>query len=153
MAIVTTERLKLGAAHLRQIHSLIVSATLQPIISHLSIISRYTLSLPSQRLQGESNDVQVTIIPWSLLMTYPLDHTMVPTHRRASPDEVCRLLGCSNGGTSHHHRKATERKANLLPCLRTDDPIAQYLGLETGEIVRIDRLDGSVYYRVIVKAV
>ena len=151
MAVITTERHKLGAAHLRQIQMLVSPATIQPTVSRLTLVTRHTLSMPSQKMQDGVTHVHLTILPWSLLMTYPLDHTLVPPHRPASPDEVCRLLGCPNVGTPHHHRKATERKNQLLPCLRMDDPIARYLGMMPGEIVRIDRLDGSIYYRVIVR--
>lgn len=41
---------------------------------------------------------------------------------------------------------------NALPILRSDDPIAQYLGLRPGDVVRVDRLDGTVYWRHLVVA-
>jgi DNA-directed RNA polymerase subunit H (RpoH/RPB5) len=79
-------------------------------------------------------------------MIYPLDHELVPPHRRATPEEVIAMLG-----TSKLHATQSNAKLSQLPCLRSDDPIAQYLSLKPDEVVRIDRLDGSVYYRVIVK--
>ena len=39
-----------------------------------------------------------------------------------------------------------------LPLLRSDDPIAQYLGLRPGDVVRVDRPDGTIYWRNVVAA-
>ena len=43
-----------------------------------------------------------------------------------------------------------KRLSAVLPSLRADDPVVQYLGLSVGDIVRIDRPDGSVYYRLVI---
>jgi hypothetical protein len=47
-------------------------------------------------------------------------------------------------------RGPAKRLTNILPSLRKDDPIVQYLGLTVGDIVRVDRQDGSVYYRLVI---
>ena len=80
---------------------------------------------------------------------WPLDHEMVPYHRKATAEERRAVL--------------RNQPANVLPLLRTDDPVlrgttadprapsaAQYLGLRTGDVVHIQRPDGTVYYRLTV---
>ena len=64
------------------------------------------------------------------MLLYPLDHDLVPTHRRATPEE----------------RRALA-PVNRLPLLCLDDPVVQYLGLRPGDVVRIERRDGTLYWR------
>ena len=78
------------------------------------------------------------IIPWNLVLMYHLDHQLVPAHRRATADDL-QLLPAG----------ALKRRS-VLPAIFADDPIVQYLGLVVNDIVRIDRLDGTVYFRVVV---
>ena len=42
------------------------------------------------------------------------------------------------------------KRRSILPAIRADDAIIQYLGLSVNDIVRIDRLDGTVYFRVVI---
>ena len=60
----------------------------------------------------------------------------MPPHRLATEDDLRRLPP-----------RCTPR---ILPALRLNDPIVQYLGLRVGNVVRIDRKDGSTYFRVVV---
>jgi DNA-directed RNA polymerase subunit H (RpoH/RPB5) len=69
---------------------------------------------------------------------YPLDHQLVPRHRKASMEDL-KLLP-----------RGTLRRRSCLPAIRADDAIVQYLGLQVHDIVRIDRLDGTVYFRVVI---
>lgn len=78
-----------------------------------------------------------TVVPWTLVLTYPLDHEIVPPHRRATPADL-RAAGLSRC------------KPGLLPAVRSDDPVVRYLHLRVGEIVRIDRQDGSLYFRRVI---
>ena len=90
--------------------------------------------------------VPTRTVPWSLVLTQPLDHELVPRHRRCTRDEIA-SLGAQLAATRAGHARLSQ-----LPCLQCSDPIAQYLALKPGEVVRIERLDGSIYYRIIVKA-
>lgn len=76
----------------------------------------------------------ITVVPWSVVLMYPLDHELVPHHQRATAEERAR----------HAPVRAH------LPVLRSDDPIAVYLGLRSPDVVRIDRRDGTVYWRQVV---
>ena len=59
---------------------------------------------------------RLSVLSWQLVLMYPLDHDLVPRHRRATADDL-RLLA-----PLHIHRRGT-----MLPALRADDPIVQYL--------------------------
>ena len=66
-------------------------------------------------------------------MMYPLDHELVPLHRKATAEERRALVGAPA----------------LLPSLRVDDVVAQYLGLRAGDVVRIVY---TMYFCIIVQA-
>lgn len=78
-----------------------------------------------------------SVLPWTLALTYPLDHEIVPPHRRATAADL-RDAGL------------TRCKPSVLPAVRSDDPVVRYLRLRVGDIVRIDRRDGSLYFRRVI---
>lgn len=77
------------------------------------------------------------VLPWSLVLTDPLDHQIVPSQRRALPEEL-RAAGVD------------PRRLALLPSVRVTDPIVRYLGLSPGDVVRIVRRDASLYFRHVI---
>ena len=58
-----------------------------------------------------------------------LDHRLVPLHTKV-------------GHRDHNNDK--------LPEMCQNDAVASYMGYETGDIIRIDRQDGTIYYRYVV---
>lgn len=78
-----------------------------------------------------------SVLPWSLVLTDPLDHEIVPQQRRANPDEL-RAIGIDPG------------RPGLLPSIHASDPVVRYLGLVPGDVVRIVRRDGSLYFRHVI---
>jgi DNA-directed RNA polymerase subunit H (RpoH/RPB5) len=79
-----------------------------------------------------STDHTVKILSWSLILLYPMDHELVPCHRKATDEERSRLAPVSQ-----------------FPILRADDVITRYLGLDAGDVVHILRPDDTVYWRLI----
>lgn len=127
-----TDLPKLGTVQLRQAYdALRQSGT----IRHLLLVVQNTISAHTLSNQHLPGDYRITTLPWSTVLMYPLDHEMVPKQRRATPEERSRLLPLST-----------------LPLLRSDDVVVQYLGLRPGDVVRIDRPDGTVYWRLVVSA-
>jgi DNA-directed RNA polymerase I, II, and III subunit RPABC1 len=70
------------------------------------------------------------------------EHARVPRHVLLTPGEKQTLL---------HDMKVVE---DLLPKIQKIDPMARYMGLEVGDVVRIERYSATtgsgVYYRVVV---
>lgn len=65
------------------------------------------------------NDHRISILLWQLVLIRPMDHELVPKHRKVTTKEERATLGPSSN----------------LPALRSDDVIAQYLGLRNTVIV------------------
>lgn len=62
----------------------------------------------------------------------PTKHVLVPRHEKLSPEEM-----------------AQHTEIKKYPILKRHDPIARYYFYETGDLVRIWRKDGSIYFRVV----
>ena len=131
---------RLTTSHLRDAHRALHRLE---FVTHLQLISRHPVnhhtvasaSVPHR--QPAASSASVSVLPWTAVLVRPMDHELVPPHRRATPAERAALL-------------RTAGALRNLPVLRSDDAIAQYLGLQHGEVVRIDRLDGTVYWRWVV---
>lgn len=102
----------------------------------LQLVSSHGLTTQQQNLHMFRD--RFRMIAWNLVLMYPLDHHLVPRHRRATPSDL-KLLP-----------PGALKRRNILPSIRFDDAIVQYLGLSVNDIVRIDRLDGAVYFRVVI---
>lgn len=100
-------------------------------IAHGHLVTRFPINL-----QIPTGD-RITVLPWQLVLIRPLDHQMVPAHRRATLADLAELDAMGIG----------HRRGALLPNLCASDPVAQYLGLVPHDIVRIDRPDGTAYFR------
>ena len=142
LAIVIADIAKLNTNQLRRLHDSI--GTLPDPVSAMQVVTQSPLPVLTQSHSWST--VPTRTLPWSLVLTQPLDHDLVPRHRRCTPDEIT-ALGMQLPATRAGHARLSH-----LPCLQSNDPIAQYLALNPGEVVHIERLDGSVYYRIVVKA-
>jgi DNA-directed RNA polymerase subunit H (RpoH/RPB5) len=67
---------------------------------------------------------------------FPLDHHLVPRHQKATAQDLEMLP------------PGTLRRRSVLPGIRADDAIVQYLGLCVNDIVRIDRLDRPSWFPI-----
>lgn len=127
--LLVTDQPKIGMVQLRQAHE----ACRGVGVHHLQLVSRHPVTTQTLHLnQSLPSDRHISILLWSLVLVYPLDHELVPHHRRATAAERARLA-----------------PVNQLPTLKADDPVAQYLGLRPGEVVHILRPDRTVYWRLI----
>jgi DNA-directed RNA polymerase subunit H (RpoH/RPB5) len=104
----------------------------------LLLVSRNGVATQNQNLVTHAT--RLHIVAWTLVLLYPLDHQLVPRHRKATVEDL-KLLP-----------RGTLRRPSCLPAIRSDDAIVQYLGLKVGDIVRIDRLDHTVYFRMVISS-
>lgn len=130
VVILITDQTKIGMSQLRQGYE-----ALQRVGARwLQLVSLHGITTQTMNLNATlPADRHINLLLWSLILLRPLNHQLVPTHRRATAEERARL-----------------RPVKHLPVLRADDAIAQYLALRAGEVVHITRNDGTVYYRLIV---
>lgn len=128
--LLVTDQSRVGMVHLRQAHDVLRRLG----VRRMQLVCRQNITTQTMHLnQSLPTDHHVSILLWSLLCMYPLDHALVPRHRLATREERARLTPVTQ-----------------LPTLRADDAIAVYLGLRPGDVVRIDRPDGSTYWRHVV---
>lgn len=126
LTVIITDCTRFSSQHLRQVMEHLAG-------QKLLLVTKHTVPVQTQgTIRG------LRVLPWSLVLMYPLDHTLVPKHQRASLADMLRETGL---------RTLSVRN---LPALRADDPIAQYLGLVTGDLARIERADSSVYWRAVI---
>ena len=122
----------------QQVRQPLDAATADGLTARLQLVSRFPVNVHAHCM------TRVTVLSWNLLLTYPLDHDLMPPHRHATaPEDLERLAQL---------RLPRGPAWGALPALRADDPIVQYLALSVGDVMRIDRRDGTVYYRVVVSA-
>lgn len=96
-----------------------------------------------RELETKSSVTLTTFLADTLL--YDIwEHAAVPRHTLLTPaekDDLLRSLKCT---------------ADQLPRIMRDDPMARYMGLRVGDVVRIDRpsvtVGMDVYYRVVVES-
>jgi DNA-directed RNA polymerase I, II, and III subunit RPABC1 len=82
--------------------------------------------------------VNITIFNFSEMEINKTKHELVPKHILLIKEKEEELL------------KAYKITKNQLPKIYTTDPIVKYYGWNVGQIVKIIRKNGSVYYRCIV---
>lgn len=85
------------------------------------------------RNQSRRNTPVLRIISWTQVILQPLRHVLVPEQRRATAEEIQPLRPLRN-----------------LPSIHATDIVVMHLGLSCGDVLRIDRKDGSVYWRLVV---
>ena len=95
--------------------------------SGIIIISGELTSQAKQKIAEVDNIVQLQCFHISELMVNITEHSYVPKHELLSEEEKNILL------------KRYKIKENQLPKILTTDPIAKYLGLRKGNVVKITR--------------
>ena len=64
-------------------------------------------------------------------------HSLMPKHQKISTNEIKLLLD------------KYKIKKEQLPTIRRDDPPVKYLGLRIGDICKINRISGDIFYRLV----
>ncbi len=76
----------------------------------------------------QSIDICIELFPCKDLQYNLIRHTLVPQHVKID----------------------TLRKNDAkYPVLKRTDPVARFLGFKSGDVVQINRKDGSIYYRIV----
>jgi DNA-directed RNA polymerase I, II, and III subunit RPABC1 len=137
-----TMRTNLGVAPIRHIASIMAAAQCQHGI--LVVAAGLTAPAAAQLRDLESNGTLLTAFTENELMVDIYEHEKVPLHVPLTAAQKQALL---------KQYKLTDRH---LPEMQRQDPMARYLGLVVGDVVRIHRVSPTVgydiYYRIVVNS-
>lgn len=75
------------------------------------------------------------------LITNPISNKMVPKHQLCTPKMVNRLL------------QKYSITVDALPKMLLRDPIVRWYGWEVGDVIKITRSNGELYYRTVVEKI
>jgi DNA-directed RNA polymerase I, II, and III subunit RPABC1 len=135
-----TDRTNLGIGPIREFVNIMerTHCTKALLVVYESLTAPAVLMLKDLELKG----LVITFFAENELLYDIYEHVRVPRHVLLSPSEKNELL---------RELKVTE---DLLPRIQKHDPMARYMGLDVGNVVRIERYSATtgrdVYYRVVV---
>ncbi len=96
--------------------------------------------IAKQKLDEINTQIQIEVFTLGELVVNITEHELVPKHIRLSEEEKKQLL------------KRYKVKENQLPKILITDPVAKYLGLKRGEVVKIVRISETagryITYRI-----
>ena len=108
--------------------------------SGIIIISGKLSTQAKQKVQEINNELQVEIFTVNELVVNITEHELVPKHILLSKDDKDALL------------KRYKIKEHQLPKILVTDPVARYLGLKRGDVVKIVRVSETagryITYRI-----
>lgn len=133
-----TDKTNLGIASIRNVLNAMELCTHAILVLHDSLTSPAVLMLRDLETRG----IFISYFNENELLYDIYEHVRVPKHTLLTVDEKQELL---------RTLRATE---DLLPKMQRQDPMARYLGLRVGDVVKIDRysmtVGHDVYYRIVV---
>jgi DNA-directed RNA polymerase subunit H (RpoH/RPB5) len=96
-------------------------------IKHAIIVYQDTFTASVKKIL-QSIDIHIELFQMKELKYNILKHVLVPKHTKVG---------------------AMKRNDEKYPIMKKSDPIARFIGFKYGDIIRIDRNDGSIYYRYV----
>ncbi|ORZ39654.1 RNA polymerase Rpb5 domain-containing protein [Catenaria anguillulae PL171] len=115
---------KIGVAHIKQFCELLVASNIPRGI----IVHKQPLGPQAKGIVNSSSDkYRLEAFEEAELVVNITKHTLVPKHEKLEPEEKKTLL-------ERYRLKETQ-----LPRIPSSDPVARYLGLRRGEVVKIIR--------------
>ena len=97
-------------------------------------------SQAKEKIQEINNELQIEIFTLGDLVVNITEHELVPKHLLLSPEDKELLL------------KRYKIKEHQLPKILLNDPVARYLGLKRGDVVKIIRVSETagkyITYRI-----
>lgn len=122
-----------GKLTIDQIKTFIMKAK-QYDITHFIVIINDNITPTAKKYIHDIPDMKCELFTCSELQYNLTRHYLVPKHVKLEPRQA------------NYIRKTTNNK---LPIMLHTDPISRFYDYSTGDIIRIDRKDGSIIYRIV----
>lgn len=87
---------------------------------------------------NDIRDVKIELFDIESFVTNITKHRLVPKHTKLSDDEK---------------QAITKQYGARLPDIFASDPVVKHYGFEVGDIIKIERKDGTIYYRQVTPVV
>lgn len=136
-----TDRPRITAMHLRAALDSDIFKPVSPeegaLATELELITKHPVGWQAQNPFGQNRPRTrhpfLRLLLWVQVLQHPLLHNTVPPQRPATDEE-----------------KASLRPLRSLPWIHQNDAVVLYLGMSVGDVLRVDRFDRSVYWRLVV---
>jgi DNA-directed RNA polymerase I, II, and III subunit RPABC1 len=97
-------------------------------IRHVFIVHSDEMTVSARKILSNIN-ARIELFSVVDLQYNPTKHDLVPRHTRVSREGV--------------------KEIDKFPTLRIHDPIARYYGYSSGDLIRIERKNRTIYFRVV----
>jgi DNA-directed RNA polymerase subunit H (RpoH/RPB5) len=98
-------------------------------ITHIILIHTSSITSSANKILENITNTKIELFTSDSLQFNITKHRFVPKHERISSENVKELC--------------------KYPIIKSFDPIIKYYGFEKGNLIKITRLDGSIYFRVV----
>lgn len=117
-----------------------ISKTTEYDVNHCIILVNDTIT-PIARKHISEIPIKCEVFTMSQLQYNITKHKLVPKHTKLTPNQAI---------TIKEKYGKNEKGEKCLPRMYITDPMARFLGLSVGDVVRIERNDGNIVYRMVV---
>lgn len=129
---------KIKPAQLREYFDEIMTKYISETDDFLVVV-RNKVSSSVANLNKEKEYRHIQLWRTKQLQMNPTRHVLVPRHELCKSEEVEEII-----------RRYSLPHKSKLPGIERDDIQVRYLGLKSGDVVKINRVDGSVFYRHVI---
>jgi DNA-directed RNA polymerase I, II, and III subunit RPABC1 len=98
-------------------------------VTHVILIYTSSITASAKKILENMSKIKIELFHSDSFQLNITKHRLVPKHTQVSKTDV--------------------KELNSYPTIKTIDPIVKYYGFERGSLIKIDRHDGSIYYRVV----
>ncbi len=98
-------------------------------IKHCILIYNGTITSPVRTILSSFYGVRVELFMLRELQFNIMTHILVPTHTKIPKDE--------------------KEDYTKYPVLKTTDPVAKFMGFQSGDLIQIERKDNTISYRIV----
>lgn len=107
-------------------------------INHIIILYELIITAQAKKILNSQSDITIELFRIEDLVFNITDHYLVPKHTRLNP-------------RSELYKDLFNKYGHKLSKMLIDDPVSKYYFYKLNDIIEIERKDGSITYRIVVK--